>query len=383
MTSKKHRRKARRSTYKLLDEAWEASEGGKEALAEKLSKRALAAGMVNPRVWHERGMILEAAGRRREAEHAYTTAAAIAPTYATVLVSLGALYAESGRMLEAVQVQRRAVELSRDDAEARATLAAYEARAAAEGVLPVEEEPREAEVSTAHPEATWRTDRYDWAEIDAALTRRGAALVPGLLEPSECGALRALWEDASCFEHEVTLDDDKGRLQYRFFERPLPEVVRALREEVYARAAVIANRWLEMLGKLERFPATHAAFLERCRRWGQERTTPILLRYEAGGFNGFHRDIHGAVAFPLQLAVTLGPWEGPDGGGELLLLDQRPGRRRITAIPTSAGDGVLFCSRERPVKIGGLHGLQPVLHGVGSVLRPERFAMGIPFHEYG
>ena len=82
---------------------------------------------------------------------------------------------------------------------------------------------------------------------------------------------------------------------------------------------------------------SHPAFVERCRRAGQTRTTPILLRYAEGGFNGFHRDVHGTLAFPLQLAVTLGP--GAGSGGDLLLLDERPGRRRVRAISTEPGDG--------------------------------------------
>ena len=142
------------------------------------------------------------------------------------------------------------------------------------------------------------------------------------------------------------------------------------------------NRWSALFGKPDRYPLALAAFLEQCRRAGQSRTTPILLRYPEGGFNGFHRDIHGDLAFPLQLAVTLGPEDGAQGGGDLLLLDERPGRRRVRALCTNAGDGALFCARERLVPIAGLHGLQPVSHAVDVVTAKERYAVGIPLHEY-
>lgn len=50
-------------------------------------------------------------------------------------------------------------------------------------------------------------------------------------------------------------------------------------------------------------------------------------------------------------------------------------------IPTEIGDAVIFCTRDRLTPIAGLYGRQPVLHGVQEV-RAERFAIGIPFHDY-
>jgi len=94
--------------------------------------------------------------------------------------------------------------------------------------------------------------------------------------------------------------------------------------------------------------------------------------------------VHGDVFFPFQLAITLGPASSDEGGGgELVLLDERPGRKkRITQCATSVGDGVVFCTRDRLVPIGGLYGLQAVMHGVTTVTKGERFAVGIPFHDY-
>jgi uncharacterized protein len=81
--------------------------------------------------------------------------------------------------------------------------------------------------------------------------------------------------------------------------------------------------------------------------------------------------------------VTLGPGSSDDGGGgELLLVDERPGRTRVRRVQTSMGDGVLFTTRERPVVIAGTYGLQAVMHGVATVRSRERFAVGIPFHDY-
>jgi hypothetical protein len=100
-----------------------------------------------------------------------------------------------------------------------------------------------------------------------------------------------------------------------------------------------------------------------------------------GGFNGYHRDVVGDVFFPLQCAISLGP-SGRDDGGELALLDVRPGRKRhFKQVSTDPGDAVLFCTRDRLCPIAGLYGLQPVLHGVTEV-REERYSIGLPFHEY-
>ena len=168
------------------------------------------------------------------------------------------------------------------------------------------------------------------------------------------------------------------------FTRPLPDLVQALRYETYGRAALIANRWQELLGRTERFPLVLEEFLERCQRTGQYRTTPHLAHYGAGGFDDLHRDTTGKVIFPLQLEVTLGPGTSQDGGGELILADNRPGKkRRQTEVPTAAGDGVLYCTRERLVPIAGVHGLQPVLHGVAPAVGIERYVLRVPFHEHG
>ena len=142
-------------------------------------------------------------------------------------------------------------------------------------------------------------------------------------------------------------------MAYRFFTRPLPELVIGLRREVYARIAPIANRWNALVGDVRRWPASHAVFERDYRAAGHGRTAPILLRYEAGGFNGFHRDVYGPIYFPLQLAVSLGP-AGLGDGGEFALVDDRPGKRkRIRLVATGAGDAVVFCTRDRCARSRG------------------------------
>ena len=129
--------------------------------------------------------------------------------------------------------------------------------------------------------------------------------------------------------------EDFGRGVYRYFQAPLPQSVDALRRGVYPHVARIANEWQQLLGEPERFPNDWEDFRKVCAAAGQTVPTPILLRYEAGGFNALHRDLRGSVFFPIQMAVVLSPI-GPEGflGGEFLLCARGRSRgREIAAGP--------------------------------------------------
>ena len=115
---------------------------------------------------------------------------------------------------------------------------------------------------------------------------------------------------------------------YKYFRRPLPPLVDELRTKAYPRLAGVANRWMAALGREARFPAELEAFLRTCAAHGQTEPTPLLLHYEAGGYNCLHQDLYGEVAFPLQLTAFLTP-PGAYEGGEFLLVEQRPRAQSI------------------------------------------------------
>src|SRR5258708_24946147 len=96
-----------------------------------------------------------------------------------------------------------------------------------------------------------------------------------------------------------------GLGEYKYFARRLPPLVRDLRTHAYPHLAAIVNRWMEALGSPARYPPRHTALLRLCAEHGQTRPTPLLLRYEAGGYNCLHQDLYGALLFPLQITAFL------------------------------------------------------------------------------
>ncbi len=173
-----------------------------------------------------------------------------------------------------------------------------------------------------------------------------------------------------------------GRGEYRYFAHPLPAVVAKLRTALYGRLAPIANRWMAALGRAYEYPATLAEYLAQCHDAGQTRPTPLLLRYRAGDYNCMHQDLYGELAFPLQVVIALSTPVRDYEGGELIFTEQRPrSQSRATAVVAQTGEGIAFTNRERPVR--GTRGVYRVQmrHGVSTVTRGERFALGLIFHD--
>ncbi len=223
----------------------------------------------------------------------------------------------------------------------------------------------------------------DWTAADAALDAEGHCVLPAVLDPDACAALRAGWDERARYRGEVVMArHGYGRGAYRYFSYPLPEPVAALRAAFYPPLAGIANRWADRLGTGVRFPESHEGFLVRCHDAGQTRPTPLLLRYQEGDWNALHQDIYGAHVFPLQVAILLSRPEEDFTGGELVLTEQRPRMQsRAAVVPLRQGDAVVFPVRERPAAgAKGWH-RRAMRHGVSRIRSGLRFTLGIIFHD--
>ncbi|HEY8154804.1 MAG TPA: 2OG-Fe(II) oxygenase [Myxococcota bacterium] len=224
---------------------------------------------------------------------------------------------------------------------------------------------------------------FDWGKLARELDERGHARLPGLLAPTECRELAALYGEARPFRKRVVMEQHRfGAGEYQYFGYPLPPLVRALRTALYAKLAPIANAWGARLGSRERYPASLTGFLARCREHAQTRPTPLLLHYRAGGYNRLHQDLYGAVAFPLQLTCLLSKPGSDFTGGEFLLLENRPRMQsRGEAIALEQGEAIVFPTRERPVSGPRGDSRAQMRHGVSVVRSGERTTLGIIFHD--
>jgi hypothetical protein len=228
-----------------------------------------------------------------------------------------------------------------------------------------------------------RVDALPWADLRAQLDDRGFAVTDPLLTTAECDDLAAEF-DGGRFRSTIDMARHRfGDGRYRYFDHPLPAPIAELREAFYGHLAPIANDWAALLrGDEPTFPRAHEELLERCAAAGQTRPTPLILRYGAGDWNALHRDLYGDVYFPFQALTVLSEAGVDFDGGEFVLLEQRPrAQSRAHVIQPPRGAFVLFPTDHRPnAGRAGYHrvGLR---HGVSTITRGERTALGIIFHD--
>jgi uncharacterized protein len=223
----------------------------------------------------------------------------------------------------------------------------------------------------------------DWDEIAASLDERGYATTSALLSAEVCRELVALYPREDAFRRRVVMQHHAyGRGEYKYLRYPLPSTVQGLRQAIYPHLAPIANCWRERLREEERFPRSLDAYLAQCHAAGQERPTPLILKYEAGDYNCLHQDLYGDLVFPLQLTLLLSAPGDDFTGGEFLLVEQRPRvQSRGEVVPVRQGEAVIFPVHHRPVQ--GTRGPYRVTmrHGVSRLRSGQRYTLGIIFQD--
>lgn len=400
MNPRKQRQKNQRRARKLAEQAWDSADEGHPDLAVRIMRRAIDANPGNPIHWNDLGLLLRHTDDCQAAA-AFQAAISLAPDLAEAYAHLAEIRARQGLLREAVTLQTEAARHAADSQQYQERLITLRAlageansspaRTNAAAAAPSERGcPIEQSLEGEFPQLAARINALDWSAAEQCLTDRGFALLPELLTGDVCRSLRDCFDNDALFSRTVVMNKETfGRGVYRYFGAPVPRIVEAIRRLVYPRVVPIANRWQRLLREDALFPASWEAYRVRCADAGQSTPTPLLLKYETGGFNALHRDIRGREYFPIQLVIVLSPQAPAEEqvagftGGEFLFCDE-PERKKSDrrSIPASLGDAVLFCTRARLVQVGGAWGLKSVRHGLTRVESGTRLALGIPFHEF-
>jgi uncharacterized protein len=230
-----------------------------------------------------------------------------------------------------------------------------------------------------------RVDSADWGTIAADMDDLGCALTPQLLTAADSTRLIDLYDLDEAFRSTVNMGRHRfGEGQYRYLTQPLPEPVELLRQALYPRLLLIARDWYTKLGRPTPWPETLDEWLVMCHDAGQTKPTPLMLKYGKGDWNALHRDLYGDLVFPLQVVINLTTPDVDYIGGEFVLVEQRPrSQSRATTAVLPQGQGLVFTTRDRPVRSQRGWSAAPVRHGVSVVRSGQRFALGLLFHDAG
>ena len=173
-----------------------------------------------------------------------------------------------------------------------------------------------------------------------------------------------------------------GEGEYRYLAAPLPEAVDELRHALYPHLLPIARDWYTKLGRPTPWPDTLDEWLQKCHRAGQTKPTPLILKYGPGDWNALHRDLYGELVFPLQVVINLTEPGKDYTGGEFLLVEQRPrAQSRGTSATLPHLQGMVFTTRDRPLRTQRGWSAAPMRHGVSMLRSGQRYTLGILFHD--
>lgn len=228
-----------------------------------------------------------------------------------------------------------------------------------------------------------RVDSVDWAGVTAELDEYGCAPLGPLLTPAQTRELAAMYPDDERFRSTIDMQRHRfGAGQYRYFADPVPEIAGSLRQALYPRLLPIARDWWQRLGRPTPWPDTFDEWLDQCHAAGQTKPTVILFQYVQGDWNALHRDLYGDLVFPLQVVINLSEPGKDHTGGEFLLYEQRPrAQSRGTAALVPHGHGLVFTTRDRPVRSSRGWSAAPVRHGVSAIRSGRRFTLALVLHD--
>ena len=226
-------------------------------------------------------------------------------------------------------------------------------------------------------------EQLDWNTISDQLNTRGYALVKKVILIDECDQLAKGYDQKELYRKTINMERYRfGLGEYKYFNYPLPLIIEQIRQSVYSYLAPVANTWMKVLNIDKRFPETLEQLLDDCHVHQQTRPTPLILRYDRGGYNTLHQDLYGDIYFPMQLVLFLDEPGSDYEGGEFVLIEQRPrAQSKAIVLKPGKGDMLIFTTNFRPVKGSKGYYRVNMKHGVSAVTSGRRHTLGIIFHD--
>ncbi|MEM5008882.1 2OG-Fe(II) oxygenase [Priestia megaterium] len=228
-----------------------------------------------------------------------------------------------------------------------------------------------------------RIASLNWASLHQSLDEVGYVKLSTLLDRNECEKIINMYDQSPYFRSTTNMKRYCfGKGEYKYFQAPLPHVLHELRTHFYPQLATAANRWLNHLGKDTIYPADHKEFLNQCHQKEQVRSTPLILKYEEGGYNCLHQDLYGEIYFPFQVLFALNQREKDYTGRQSVLVEQRPrAQSRGHVITLEQGEALIFPTNHRPVLGTRGYYKTTLRHGVSTITSGTRYGLGIIFHD--
>ena len=223
-------------------------------------------------------------------------------------------------------------------------------------------------------------NRHDWEAIARALDARAMRGCPACWTPRNA-RLAAGYASPDGYRSRIVMARHGfGQGEYKYF-LPAAAAAASAAPALYPRLAPIANRWNQLLGDPQRFPATHDAFLAQCHAAGQKRPTPLILQY---GARRLQLPAPGPVrraGLSLQVAILLSRPGRDFSGGEFVMTETASSGQRAEVIALDQGDALLFTVNHRPAP--GKRGSTQGRHAPWREPRARQFApyRGSDFHD--
>jgi hypothetical protein len=223
----------------------------------------------------------------------------------------------------------------------------------------------------------------NWGNITENLNAKGFAVIENVLSEAECNHLSGFYQDNYLYRSTIHMQRYRfGKGEYKYFNYPLPPTVQSLREIFYSPLATVANEWMQKLETTIQYPVLHGDFLKECHNKAQRRPTPLILRYEAGGYNTLHQDLYGEIYFPFQIVFVLTQAGRGHCGGEFVLTEQTPrAQSKVEVLQPNQGDAIIFTTNFRPVHGSRGYYRAKMKHGVSEIKNGVRYSLGIIFHD--